>query len=861
MTGVNVNVSRSQLLNLRVSHDVNTDSGMKLDVYVHNSSIGSFLASQVRLLISDVDIRNMTNRSEAMFTLRNSNISMFNSLFVDNHAIGQDAPVVLDINKSQVLIRNSHFLASDAVAEFDSSTIEIFGSTFMRNVANGSLFASGSVVTITDSTFTENTGNQGVSLNMQDGTNLTVFNSSFVSNNAITSGPAILGMKHSMIHLINSLFANNNALGNGAVDVQHNSFLYVQSCNFTRNKAQSGSAITIIIDSSAHIVDSHFKFNQAVQGGAIRLEENVQLELNGNVFFRNKVGQWTSMFKDNGFSPALSNSSQFTHQGKHTGTSFKEDYTMFYLNHKRHSKKTKEKPVNRTKDIIGLFDQGQPIGGAVLASTNVKVIIKNTNFTESDGVQAGGVLLLMSNVTAHVISSTFINNKAGNGAVVSAFDRIHVAINSSVFSHNEAGLTGGVLDMTNTSCYVHDSNFTSNSANKDGGVFYIDGNDLIIKHSNFTQNEVFTDTGSVLFLSNSNAKVENSTFNKNKATDGSTFSLYLSQLVAHDSSFYQESHDLMSLSKAELVLIDSLIFGRRESNGKNAKSKNDVSRGSLLTLSDESKVAFHKGNISLIKSDAIIQAKTNSSILVKGTKITENSVQSILVAQSASKIIIEDSTIMNNHATGNGGVVQSAATNIMISNSTMQKNTVIGHGGAMYCTGGNITVYNCSFLGNSVNGSAGVVYMSGDHNSRLQMVRSFFHKNIAKLDGAVLYSTGSIDIAFDSCNFSANIATSDSSLMLLDNLSLRTSRCLFERPGTETSNLVSIYFERYSKHAPNTTYMTFQTVFKIGNKTLMSNISDDFVKKAKSLGFIFVHNSQSGHYQIKQDESIYASGM
>ena len=271
---------------------------------------------------------------------------------------------------------------------------------------------------------------------------------------------------------------------------------------------------------------------------------------------------------------------------------------------------------------------------------------------------------------------------------------------------------------------------------------------------------------------------------------------------------------------------------------------------------------FLSGNVSLIQSATIINAKTNSLILIKDTQFSGNQIQSISTAQSAKNVIIENCTIMNNIVSGNGGVVQSTTTDVVIANSTMQKNKVNGNGGIMYSKNGNVVIYNCIFLENSVNGIGGVAFMSGDGNSKLQIVKSLFHTNTAKMDGAVLYITGSVDIVVDSCNFTGNVAQSDSGLMLFDIPSLRTSKCIFSIPENRKSSVVSIYFERSSKHAKDTNYLTFESVFKYGNKTLRSDSAkaDNFVNRAKAFGAIMVHDDVHGKYQIKHEETIYASG-
>lgn len=411
--------------------------------------------------------------------------------------------------------------------------------------------------------------------------------------------------------------------------------------------------------------------------------------------------------------------------------------------------------------------------------------------------------------------------------------------------------------MQNTTCYIHESNFTSNSANRSGGVLYMGGVDLTVRNNRFANNEAPTGPGGVLYSNNSNAKIENSTFHRNIAGSGSTFYLSASKVTAHSSLFYYKKSNMISLSSnSQIFLNNSSLLGQ---DLENSPASQDASKGDLLMIDDKSALTIHNGNISLVTSDTIIKARADSSIVMNGTYLSENHIGSIITAQLVMDITIDNCMVIKNVASGNGGLVQSTGTSVTISNSTLQKNVVYGMGGTIYCKYGNVFIYNSDFLGNRVMLSAGIVYLLGDGKSKLQVVKSHFYRNTAKVDGAVLYTTDSVDIALDSCNFTDNKAQSDSALMLFDAPSLRTSNCLFSS-SRNTSNLVSIYFERYLKHINDTNYMTFQTVFKFRNKTLISNKTNNFVKEAEFFGAIKVHDSLRKGYQIKHAETMYASG-
>ena len=150
-------------------------------------------------------------------------------------------------------------------------TFQISNSNFNGNT-NGSLaavnYAQGKIL---QCNFTNNTGEVAVAVYAGVFTNLTVENSYFLNNKAITSGTAIWGFAFTNIEIFGSVFTKNSAgKTGGAIYVIVDCAVLLVNSNFTNNSVQgNGGAIYFSADINANITECNFDSNQAGDEGML----------------------------------------------------------------------------------------------------------------------------------------------------------------------------------------------------------------------------------------------------------------------------------------------------------------------------------------------------------------------------------------------------------------------------------------------------------------------------------------------------------------------------------------------------------------------------------------------------------------
>jgi hypothetical protein len=208
---------------------------------------------------------------------------------------------------------------SYAGAIYNDGTIQsITNSTFSENTAirGGAIWNEGTIQSITNSTFSENTAIRGGAI-WNDGTIEAITNSTFLDNTSATSGGAIYNSVSGRIEAItNSTFSANTAGYDGGVIYNSGRIEAITNSTFTENTANESGAIynrgTIeaITNStfSANTADtwggaiynrgtieaitnSTFSANTADSGGAIRNDGTIGAITN-STFSANTAGAW-----------------------------------------------------------------------------------------------------------------------------------------------------------------------------------------------------------------------------------------------------------------------------------------------------------------------------------------------------------------------------------------------------------------------------------------------------------------------------------------------------------------------------------------------------------------------------------------
>ena len=161
--------------------------------------------------------------------------------------------------------------------------VTVTNSTFTNNTSGGGgAIAAGGAVTVTNSTFTNNTGGAGGAIS--DGTAmLLVTNSTFTNNTATAGGGAIGG--EGAVTVTNSTFTNNNAPGDDGGAIQGFGAVTVTNSTFTNNTAGNGGAIAGVED-RVTVAYSTLTGNVAPTGSALVGRLGTSITLFGSVFVK-----------------------------------------------------------------------------------------------------------------------------------------------------------------------------------------------------------------------------------------------------------------------------------------------------------------------------------------------------------------------------------------------------------------------------------------------------------------------------------------------------------------------------------------------------------------------------------------------
>ncbi len=162
--------------------------------------------------------------------------------------------------------------AGNGVLEQDSSgaltfqNVTVTGGTATTSPGIGGAIFTGGVVTVTNSTFTNNTADGiGGGAIFADGAAVTVTNSTFTGNTAPgDAGGAVFAF--GVVTVTNSTFTNNTAAGSGAI-FDEGGAVTVTNSTFTGNTAPGGTGGAIVTGGVVTVTNSTFANNTASSGG------------------------------------------------------------------------------------------------------------------------------------------------------------------------------------------------------------------------------------------------------------------------------------------------------------------------------------------------------------------------------------------------------------------------------------------------------------------------------------------------------------------------------------------------------------------------------------------------------------------
>ncbi len=455
---------------------------------------------------------------------------------IDAISGGGDSQVSADI-------RNTTFINSTARAVMLKNVKELLinNCSFINNSAGGISAVSrgkglkyGSNVTILDTKFIINRGENGGALSMKDFTEILIIDTLFDGNEASIYGGAVYiesdkNIKPMNIIIEQSQFVYNFASNGGGIYSEtlkkcEVSF-YLKNNTFFNNSANSGGAVYIyhhtsktsqLSSQNSRLIDSFNFYPFPWESSWRRLDilynrkkEQIHFTIN-NTFFAINTGNFGGDLYVNEVDVMIIQNSQFVLSNF--------DYISEY---------------NRTHDNI---KGSEYKGGAIYMDTlNNEMTIENCLFYKC-GAHYGGAIFhkcvySFNDCSLEIIRSDFIANVAvtsggaimgegmgvtlthskfvGNHAYIGgAIHCNHGFINtfSLIMQDNEAMQNGGGLYLEMCRLHIHnESHFVNNSASKYGGVIFSDDLNEVCKSINSCS--VSWDTNSIIFTSNNSANI------------------------------------------------------------------------------------------------------------------------------------------------------------------------------------------------------------------------------------------------------------------------------------------------------------------------------------------------------------------
>ena len=338
--------------------------------------------------------------------------------------------------------------------------------------------------------------------------------------------------------------------------------------------------------------------------------------------------------------------------------------------------------------------------------------------------------------------------------VKSALELINTTayINSSSFgtysmgSYKYIGLykvtSGGAIVATQSNIKIMDSFFNKNKAEVGGAIFGDVGSNITLVSSIFIRNFVIGRhkcEGGVLYVQNGcNVTVHNCTFSRsdsltNELCNGGVFSVSSSTLTIQRSFLTNNRANLGGILYAQQANIT--ISNTAITDCFATFGGTMYTQLATLTISNSSfsNCVAREGAV-IHASETIITIKCGSWF-IGNLAVKRGGIMCV----SASTLYIRDSEFINNAASAEvsyGGVLFVTGSAIFVSNSNFSDNSAGGNGGVIDASDCTIIINGSNFIKNMVGNDGGVMTVSG--NAHVNVSKSKLNKNYAANVGGVI---------------------------------------------------------------------------------------------------------------------------
>lgn len=573
-----------------------------------------------------------------------STLTVTDSTISDNEAKGSTSLIISndgELSSSTLGNGGGGICAVGKKSDVTLDKVTVTGNKATSNIstnlgAGGGIEAQGGSLTVKDSTISNNNarGNGG-GIFSAEGNVLDVSGSTIQGNKADNGGGIHTGEARdvsktpSKATITDTKILENEAIGSGeggGVHVGTRADATLKGCTVANNKSVStGGGIDAKL-STVTLDDTTVENNQAVNGGGlfhlgIAVPGSLTLQ-NGSVIRNNTASSMGGgLFLWGNVGLKSDNSEISGNKALYGAGIAASQYTANFASPKLELVDTK---VNNNGDANTVM------GGGIYAASGVTVTSKNTKFLGNTANSGGGILLYL-NSSADLNNSEVSDNKAtGNGGGVYVYDATCsvTASNGTVFREN-SGYRGGGIFSSGGTVTVEDSTFEKNTATDDGGAIAATQNSsLTVRNSKVLENKA-ADTAGGILAEKSTLEVTDSIIDGNRASVGG--GLYIADIDAPGETkedkpehtitrteITNNTADGMGIGGGIYLGAQKLTITDSKLTGNNTISKNGQTQGGAI-------VAYSPGDFTL--DNTLIQGNTadvGGGIHVLSTKLRDS---------------------------------------------------------------------------------------------------------------------------------------------------------------------------------------------------------------------------------------------
>ena len=583
-TGLDVNVYQCHLDGVHIIMKLDTGPNHTTqlvensEIIIRNSSFRSLdLEPGTKAKFVECYLDAHFNTKPTLITANNSDVLIQSCHFI-NFVNEKGSTILFGQNNSHVTIENSVFIQHNScngvLFLYNNSSLSINSSLFSQNVA---FTLDYSPITLRDricavvygTVFRNNSALVGGAMIAEDHCNITLTDSTFSSNKAVTEktlslpnnrkvemdAPAIDKNNIETFTPINTVLFNQALLHGKKVITAHPASLFAKSLILKHKSAEQkggfGGAVFVAIQSQLLVTNCMFKDNLAqVAAGAIGAELNV-IVINRSHFLNNNAVAGGVIFAGHNVTLGLQETS-------FVGNKALLDSGAIYVADQAH--------LRITNCVFEDNVSQRGLGGAIFSGYNVTAVVKDTFFKGNSALQGGaldvnnqsylrttnctfednlakwgGAIFLGFDLFCEINGSSFRNNSALQGGAINMQEEANVLITESKMEGNFASDIGGaILAAFDATLTLREAYFTFNNASDEAGALYVYQSECYITWCIFHSNTAKTVGGAVGISVTSSVTIENTNFTNNNSSDGGAIYIEAkSTLQANMSSFWK----------------------------------------------------------------------------------------------------------------------------------------------------------------------------------------------------------------------------------------------------------------------------------------------------------------------------------